>query len=168
MPDLSHLWQRFLQALALVLGLAVGVGATVFGYSNTATVTVGFATWHVSGVPLWTVSLVPLGVLFVLGMLYHWWSTLRHFTENISHRRRVRELEEEVGKLKSHLDQVLEMPDHGATPKKAQPDELAELPAVEPVLPESPTKKAEPVAVSADGEAEGPAPEPTNDANSKA
>lgn len=168
MPDLGHLWQRFLQALALVLGLAVGVGATVFGYSNTATVTVGFATWHASGVPLWTVALVPLAVLFVLGMLYHWWASLHHFTENIGHRRRVHELEEEVGRLKSHLDQVLEMPDHGATPKKAKPEELAELPEVEPVISDGAAKKAEPVAVSADGETEDPAPEPTDDANSKA
>ncbi|HVH63285.1 MAG TPA: LapA family protein [Candidatus Dormibacteraeota bacterium] len=169
MPDLGHLWQRFLQLLALVLGLAVGVGATVFGYSNTATVSVGFATWHASGVPLWTVALVPLGALFVLGMLYHWWASLTHFTENIGHRRRVHELEEEVGRLKSHLDQVLEMPDHAATPAKAtKPVELVEPPRLEPVASDGAGQKAEPVAVSADGETEGPAPEPTDDANSKA
>ncbi len=37
MPDLQHLWQRFLLAAALIAGLAVGVGATVFGYSNLST-----------------------------------------------------------------------------------------------------------------------------------
>lgn len=146
MPDLSHLWQRFLQALALLLGLAVGVAATVFGYSNTGTVSVGFSIWHLSGVPLWAVALVPLGVLLVLGTLYHWWSSFSHFTENIGHRRRVHDLEQEVGKLKEHLDRVLEMPDHGATPARAalvakvaepaEPVEAADLGHFEPSSPE--------------------------------
>lgn len=121
MPDLSHLWQRFVLASTLVFGLAVGVAATIFGYSNTDTVTVGFAVWHVGGVPLWTVAIVPLGVALVVGTLYHWWNGLHHFSEHMRHRRRVRDLESEVTSLKEHLDHVLEMPDHGATPKPAAP-----------------------------------------------
>ena len=117
MPGLSHLWQRFVLASTLVFGLAVGVAATIFGYSNTDTVTVGFALWHLSGVPLWTVALVPLGVALVVGTLYHWWNGLHHFSEHMKHRRRVRDLESEVSSLKEHLDHVLEMPDHGATPR---------------------------------------------------
>jgi hypothetical protein len=31
-PDLSHLWQRFVLALTLIFGLAVGVAATVFAF----------------------------------------------------------------------------------------------------------------------------------------
>ena len=133
MPDLSHLWQRFVLASTLVFGLAVGVAATIFGYSNTDTVTVGFALWHLTGVPLWSVALVPLGVALVVGTLYHWWNGLHHFSEHMSHRRRVRDLESEVASLKEHLDHVLEMPDHGATPKPAPPavePEPAEIEAV--------------------------------------
>ena len=181
MPDLNHLWQRLLQALALLLGLGVGVAATVFGYSNTSTVTVGFSIWHLGGVPLWSVALVPLGVLLVLGTLYHWWSSVAHFTENIGHRRRVHELEEEVGRLKSHLDQVLEMPDHGATPTRAadEPEPEPE-PVPEPVAVEhepsngsgkdvksAPLTKTKPIAVAAAAD-DAPALESTEAANSKA
>ena len=45
MPDLSHLWQRFVLACALLFGLVLGVGATVFGYSNTATVRLGWSVF---------------------------------------------------------------------------------------------------------------------------
>ena len=60
MPDLSHLWQRFLLASALVVGLAIGAAGTVFGYSNLASVNVHWSVFHVDGIPLWTVAVVPL------------------------------------------------------------------------------------------------------------
>ncbi len=128
-------------ASALVFGLAVGVAATIFGYSNTGTVTVGFALWHAGGVPLWSVALVPLAIALVVGTLYHWWNSLHHFTEHMRHRRRVRDLEAQVSSLKEHLDHLLEMPDHGATPARAMavlpsPDETEDaaeaLPELEP------------------------------------
>lgn len=142
MPDLSHLWQRFVLALTLVFGLAVGVAATIFGYSNTDTVTIGFALWHLGGVPLWSVAIVPLGVALVVGTLYHWWNGLHHFSEHMRHRRRVRDLESEVAALKEHLDHVLEMPDHGATPKPAPP---ADEPAPVEIEPVAADTTAEPV-----------------------
>jgi len=114
-PDLSHLWQRFVLALTLIFGLAVGVAATVFGYSNTQTVDVRFSVVHLNGVPLWAVGLVPVALVIAAGTLYHWWNSLHHFSEHMRHRRRVRELEAEVASLKSHLDKFLEMPDGAAT-----------------------------------------------------
>ena len=144
MPDLSHLWQRFVLATALVFGLLVGVGATIFGYSNTATVTVGFAPLHVSSVPLWSVAVVPLVLVLVAGTLYHWWNSLHHFTEHMRHRRRVHELEEEVATLKAHLDQLLEMP---AGDTKTKPVVVEPLP-VETKPEASPVVAAEPVTVN--------------------
>jgi hypothetical protein len=133
-PDLSHLWHRFVLACALVLGLAVGVAATVFGYSNTATVNVGWSVFHLTGIPLWTVAIVPLVFVLVAGTLYHWWNSLHHFTEHMRHRRRVHELEAEVKSLRAHLDQLLEMPDHTTT---VAPPVVAEVKAVAPpALPE--------------------------------
>ena len=121
MRDLSHLWQRFLLASSLVVGLAIGAAATVFGYSNLASVNVQWAIFHVDGVPLWTVAVVPLAIVLVAGTLYHWMDSLHHFTEHMRHRRRVHELEVEVASLRAHLDQVLEMPDHSTSrlPRKA-------------------------------------------------
>jgi hypothetical protein len=143
-PDLSHLWQRFVLATALVFGLALGVAATIFSYSNTTPVDIGFSVVHLRGIPLWTVAIVPVVLVLAAGTLYHWWNSLHHFTEHMRHRKRVRELESEVASLKAHLDNVLAMPDQSVARKAPAPapatdvieqaDTLvAEEPATEPV-----------------------------------
>ncbi len=134
MPDLSHLWQRFLLASALVVGLAIGAAATVFGYSNLATVNVHWSVFHVDGAPLWTVAVVPLALVLVAGTLYHWMDGLHHFTEHMRHRRRVHELEAEVASLRAHLDQVLEMPDHSG--KAVKSPARVSLPEADGMAPE--------------------------------
>ena len=115
MPDLNHLWQRFLLASALVVGLAIGAAATVFGYSNLGSVNVRWSVFHLDGVPLWTVAVVPLAIFVIAGTIFHWLDGLHHFTEHMRHRRRVHELEAEVVSLRAHLDHVLEMPDHSTS-----------------------------------------------------
>ncbi len=112
---MSHLWQRFLLASALVFGLLLGVAATVFGYSNNSAVDVRWAIFHIDGVPLWTVTIIPVAVVLVAGTVYHWFNSLHHFTEHMRHRRRVHELEAEVATLREHLDHVLEMPDQSSS-----------------------------------------------------
>ncbi len=129
MPDLSHLWQRFLLASALVVGLAIGAAATVFGYSNLATVNVHWSVFHVDGAPLWTVAVVPLALVLVAGTLYHWMDGLHHFTEHMRHRRRVHELEAEITSLRAHLDHVLEMPDHSTSRLPSKPVTAELLPS---------------------------------------
>jgi len=133
-PDLSHLWQRFLLASALVVGLLIGAVATVFGYSNLSTVNVRWSVFHVDGIPLWTVAVVPLAIVLVAGTLYHWMDGLHHFTEHMRHRHRVHELEAEVKSLRAHLDQVLDMPDHSSLPAKAAVK--ASLPPADEEVPE--------------------------------
>jgi hypothetical protein len=128
-PDLSHLWQRFLLASALIVGLAIGAAATVFGYSNLATVDVHWSIVHIDGVPLWTVAVVPLALVLVAGTLYHWMDGLHHFTEHMRHRRRVHELEAEITSLRAHLDHVLEMPDHSTSRLPSKPVTAEVLPA---------------------------------------
>jgi hypothetical protein len=78
-------------------------------------------------VPLWTVVVVPVALTLIAGTIYHWTNSLHHFTEHMRHRHRVHELEAEVASLRTHLDQVLEMPDHASLPAKG------EAPAPEPV-----------------------------------
>lgn len=178
MPDLNHLWQRFLLASSLVVGVAIGAAATVFGYSNLGSVNVRWSVFHIDGVPLWTVAVVPLALFVIAGTIYHWADGLHHFTEHMRHRRRVHELEAEVASLRAHLDQVLEMPDHstsglpsrrGRAASLPPPDEeiAGPLPAgvaeVEPAkAAPAPTEHAEPVESPekpASGVADGPAPE---------
>ncbi len=146
MPNLNHLWQRFLLTSSLLIGLAIGVAATVFGYSNLGSVDVHWSVFHINGVPLWTVTVVPLALALIAGTLYHWMDGLHHFTEHMRHRRRVHELEAEVASLRAHLDQVLEMPDHSGKAVKA-PARVS-LPEAEEMAPElSPLE--EPAAVAA-------------------
>lgn len=163
---------------SLVVGLAVGAAATVFGYSNLTTVNVNFSVIHIDGVPLWTVAVVPLGFVLVAGTLYHWTDSLHHFTEHMRHRRRVHELEAELASLRAHLDQVLDMPDHSTSKLPRKPVTAEPLPVVAetstPALPQSdpPSKRApkrvtltmaaepsEPAAVTTNGGHETPAVE---------
>jgi hypothetical protein len=125
------LWQRFLLACSLVVGLLIGVGATVFGYSNLARVDIHWSILHLDGVPLWTVAVVPLVLLLIAGTVYHWLDGLHHFTEHMRHRRRVHELEAEVADLRAHLDHALEMPDHSTAKPIDQKETTKSLPAAE-------------------------------------
>lgn len=139
MPNLSHIWQRFLLTSSFFVGLAIGIVAAVFGYSNLRSVDLHLGALHLDGVPLWAVAVVPLAITLAAGALYHWVDGLHHFTEHMRHRRRVHELEAELATLRAHLDQVLEMPDHTSLPAKGaakaalpQQDELpAELALLE-------------------------------------
>ncbi len=155
MPDLNHLWQRFLLASSLLVGLVVGAAATVFGYSNLASVNVSWSVFHINGVPLWTVAVVPLAIVLVAGTLYHWTDSFHHFTEHMRHRRRVHELEAEVASLRAHLDQVLEMPDQSTSTLPRKPITAEALPVVETpekALPEPDLESAAPAAPADSGE----------------
>jgi len=144
--DLTHLWQRFLLASSLLVGLCIGIVATIFGYSNRTAVDVRWSVFHVDAVPLWAVVVAPLVVLLVAGTLYHWMDGLHHFTEHMRHRHRVHELEAEVASLRAHLDQVLDMPDHSTSKLPRKPVTIETLPAVEPAaLPDGATDTPPPV-----------------------
>jgi len=131
MPTFNHIWQRFLLTSSLLVGLAIGAGATVFGYSNLGTVDLRFSVFHLDGVPVWMVAVVPVALTLVAGTLYHWVDGLHHFTEHMRHRRRVHELETEVATLRSRLDKVLEMPDQKITVLPAKRRGAVSLPAAD-------------------------------------
>lgn len=149
---MSHIWQRFLLTSSLLVGFAVGVAATVFGYSNLTSVDVRWSVFHINGVPLWTVALVPVALTIAAGAIYHWIDSLHHFTEHMRHRHRVHELEAELGALRAHLDQVLEMPDHAGLAKPAAkvslppPEDEASQPVPAEVMPEAAAQQPEPQA----------------------
>jgi hypothetical protein len=149
--ELSHLWQRFLLTSSLVVGLAIGAAATVFGYSNLGSVNVRWSVFHIDGVPLWTVAVVPLAVVLVAGTLYHWMDGLHHFTEHMRHRRRVHELEAEVASLRAHLDHVLEMPDRMDLPDTRK---VTSLPAADEAMAGVEPEETKAVAEPTNAEAE--------------
>jgi hypothetical protein len=178
---LNHIWQRFLLASSLLIGLAIGVAATIFGYSNLTSVDVHWSVVHIDGVPLWTVAVVPVALTLIAGTVYHWTNSLHHFTEHMRHRHRVHELEAEVASLRAHLDQVLEMPDHASLPAKREasapepadgaPAEVASQREAEPAPSSSGTVKTKRVKLAvapepAVAEANGKDPEPAEPADS--
>ena len=165
MPDLSHLWQRFVLAAALLFGLALGVGATVFAYSNTAPVTIGWSVFHLGRLPLWSVVLLPIALVLLAGTVFHWLNSLHHFTEHMRHRHRVRELEAELTSVKSRLDALLEMPGH-TDETRPEPEPAAASPeAVASNGEDKATKKTKPVAVASDSTKE---PEATSEPTAEA
>jgi len=151
-PDLSHLWQRFLLASTLVFGLALGIGATVFAYSNTAPVNLGWSIFHLNSVPLWTVVLVPIALILLVGTLFHWFNSLHHFTEHMRHRRRVHDLEVELASVRKHLDEMLQMPGQSAEPA-IEPEPA--LPATVAAASSNGEAKTEPEAVAGPSESDG-------------
>lgn len=144
---MNHLWQRFLLASSLIVGLFIGVATTVFGYSNLTTVDIHWSVLHINGIPLWTVAVVPLALVLIAGTLYHWMDGLHHFTEHMRHRRRVHELEAEVISLRAHLDQLLEMPDHSTSRRPEKIVTTASLPAADNGTTDVPGAELEPVQV---------------------
>ena len=148
---MGHLWQRFLLVAALLVGLAVGVGATVFGYSNLQTVNVHWSVFQLDGVPLWAVGIVPVALVLVAGTVYHWIDGLHHFTEHMRHRHRVRELEAEITRLREHLDHVLEMPRGDTKPAQPAIAEAVEVKETDtPSLPAAAEPEPESLTASAD------------------
>jgi hypothetical protein len=104
------MWQRFVIGSALLFGVLLGVAGSIFGYSNLSAVDVRWSVFHLDGIPLWTVAIVPVATVLVAGTIYHWYNSLYHFTEHMRHRHRVHELEAELTRVRAQLDQLLEMP----------------------------------------------------------
>jgi hypothetical protein len=134
---LNHLWQRFLLASSLLVGLAIGAAVTVFGYSNLGSVNVRWSVFHIDGVPLWTVAVVPLALFLVAGTLYHWMDGLHHFTEHMRHRRRVHELEAEVASLRKLLAPVLQIPYYATSKLPAKRAVATSLPVADEAMAEA-------------------------------
>jgi hypothetical protein len=159
---LSHLWQRFLLASALLIGLAIGVGVTVFSYDNTTNVDLHWTVFHINGVPVWAVAVVPVALILVAGTLFHWMNSLHHFTEHMRHRRRVHELEAELATLRTHLDQVLEMPAVSSNKRVERRDSPPALPEANGGLDDVMTNEPEPAIAETEPVVE-TLPAPVND-----
>src|SRR5438874_647646 len=140
---MSYLWQRFIHFLIAVIFLAIGIGLTVFVYSNTTSVNIDWWQLHFTNVPLGMVALVPLLLGVVLGYLYHVPSGLHDFSQSMRKSRRIGELEREKKELQHQLDRLLAMPEDG-TPaaqhaaQPAAPAAPAEATPMAPVTPPTP------------------------------
>jgi hypothetical protein len=152
--EITMRWHRLLRALAFAAGLALGLGAAVFIFSNLAPIDVhwripsagGYViNWNLNGVSLWLLALVPLLVGAVAGYFYQTPARMHHVREALHHRHRVHELEQELKELRSSLDEVLMMPEDGTLAVPALVAKIERVTAVEepeheidPRLPDEP------------------------------
>ena len=138
-------WHRLLRALAFAAGLALGLGAAVFIFSNLAPIDVhwripsagGYViNWNLNGVSLWLLALVPLLVGAIAGYFYQTPARMHHVREALHHRHRVHELEHELKELRNSLDEVLMMPEDGTLAVPALVAKIERVTAVEEPEPE--------------------------------
>jgi hypothetical protein len=155
-------------ASALFVGVLIGIGVANFGYDNPTRVDVYWAVFHIHGIPLWTVAVVPVALVLAVGTLFHWLNGLHHFTEHMRHRRRVHELEAEVATLRAHLDHVLEMPSTASDKRTERKESPTSVPAADADLGDLGVGEPEPPEVeTATTTDEVPAPAPASTAASK-
>ena len=124
---MSSVWHRFLRGAAFLGGVALGVGAAVFGYSNSTEVAVHWWRFSFDHVSIGWVALVPLLAGVAAGYVYHLPARMHHFSEHMRHRHLVHELEKENKELQKSLDRLLEMPDDSIAPKALKAAPVAAL-----------------------------------------
>jgi len=90
---------------------------------------------------------VPVTLILIAGTLFHWMNGLHHFTEHMRHRRRVHELEAELATLRTHLDQVLEMPAVSSNKKVHRKESPPAVPEANGGLDDVMTNEPEPAIV---------------------
>ena len=127
---MSSVWHRFMRGAAFLAGVGLGVGAAVFGYSNSTQVAVHWWRFSFDNVSIGWVALVPLLAGVAAGYVYHLPARMHHFSEHMRHRHLVHELEKENKELQKSLDRLLEMPDDSLAPKALKAAPVAAL--VEP------------------------------------
>jgi hypothetical protein len=176
--EITMRWHRLLRALAFAAGLALGLGAAVFIFSNLAPIDVhwripsagGYViNWNLNGISRWLLALVPLLVGAVAGYFYQTPARMHHVREALHHRHRVHELEHELNELRTSLDKVLLMPEDGTPAVPALVAKIERVTAVEepedevdPRLPDEPAAAellaTAPVKASRPARARKPAP----------
>jgi hypothetical protein len=151
--EITMRWHRLLRALAFAAGLALGLGAAVFIFSNLAPIDVhwripsagGYViNWNLKGVSLWLLALVPLLVGAIAGYFYQTPARMHHVREALHHRHRVHELEHELKELRGSLDEVLMMPEDGTLAVPALVAKIERVTAVEEPEVEEPEPEVDP------------------------
>ena len=79
----------------LILALAIAIVAVIFALQNTATITVAFFAWKVTG-SLSLVLLVALAIGVLIGLLFLMPSYVRNSFQVSGHRKRIGSLEKEL------------------------------------------------------------------------
>lgn len=134
---MSSVMHRFLRGAAFLGGIVLGVGASVFAYSNTSVVPIHWWSFSATDVSVGLVALIPLVAGVIAGYVYHLPARMHHFSEHMRHRQRVHELEKENKELRRSLDRLLELPDDSVEPRALEARSRKSLAEPAPELPEA-------------------------------
>jgi len=91
----------------LILALVIAVIAVIFALQNTATITIGFFAWQVTG-SLSLVLLVTLAIGILIGLLFLAPSTVKRSFQVSGHRKRITSLEKELADHKATVQRLTE------------------------------------------------------------
>ena len=86
----------------LILALVIAIIAVIFALQNTATITIVFFVWKVTG-SLSLVLLVTLAIGVLIGLLFLAPSTVKSSFQVSGHRKRITSLEKELAEHKQRL-----------------------------------------------------------------
>jgi lipopolysaccharide assembly protein A len=89
----------------LILGLVIAIIAVIFALQNTATVTIGFFVWKVTG-SLSLVLLVTLAIGVVIGLLFLAPSAIKNSFQVSGHRKRITSLEKDLAEHKAKVQSL--------------------------------------------------------------
>ena len=89
----------------LIFALLIAVIAVIFALQNTATVTIAFFTWHITG-SLSLVLLITLAIGVVIGLLVLAPSAIKNSFAASGHLKRIGSLEKELDEHKSKIAEL--------------------------------------------------------------
>lgn len=101
---------RFIRLLIFVVGVGIGVVATLFAIGNQEPIKVNIWTYTFN-VQVYALALVPLAAGLAVGWLYTVPARTQEFAEHWRSWRSLRKMEKENKQLRRSLDRVLELPD---------------------------------------------------------
>lgn len=99
----------------LILALVIAIVAVIFALQNTATVTIGFFAWQVTG-SLSLVLLVTLAIGVVIGLLVLTPTAVKNSFQVSGHRKRITTLEKELADHKATVQRLNEEKQKAAAP----------------------------------------------------
>lgn len=94
---------RLIRVIAFVLGALAGAAVFDFIYANQGSLNLDWLGLHFSGVPVWSVGVIPLLAGVALGYAYHFPARLFHQREHRRHAAMVAQLERDNQALRGHI-----------------------------------------------------------------
>ena len=89
----------------LILALVIAIVAVIFALQNSATITIGFFVWKVTG-SLSLVLLITLAIGVVIGLLFLAPSAVKSSFKVSGHRKRITSLEKELAEHKATVQRL--------------------------------------------------------------